>query len=472
MWTSEVPSAVEELRGAELGDKRLVKRLGRIAQALELAPEESFPKRLEGAAELEGFYRFVNNERVEWKALLAAHVEATRERLSGAQRVVLAQDSSDFVYCGESAREGLGHLPRQRQGFKGHFCLALVPAEAEDVWAPMGVLKFEPLIRPKRERPESDVERRARPREQKESGRWEQFALASAALLPEGCQPVHVMDMEADDYELYATLQQHQQRFVVRSSDERRLVVQQEGEPDRLFAALCAVHKVMLRRTVHLGARAKKPGGGQKRHPPRKAREAKLCVKATRLTLKRPVHLKQAPASLTLNFVYAYEPHPPKGQQAVQWRLVTNEPIDTAEDVARVVDTYRARWYVEEYFKALKTGCSVEKRQLESAHALLNALALFIPVAWRMLLLRSLSRLNSSQPATCVLTQVQLRLLQVLSKRVALPAHPSAREATLALAGLGGHLKHNGEPGWITMGRGYEKLLMAELGWRAALGDL
>jgi hypothetical protein len=472
MWISEVPSAAEELRGAELGDKRLVKRLGRIAQALELAPEESFPKRLEAAAELEGFYRFVNNERVEWSALLAAHVEATRERLSAAKRVLLVQDSSDFVYSGECAREGLGHLPRKRQGFKGHFCLALVPAEAEDVWAPMGVLKFQPLLRPKREHPESHVQRRARPRQEKESGRWEQFALASAALLPEGCQAVHVMDMEADDYELYATLQQHQQHFVVRSSDERRLVVKQEGEPDRLFAALSSVHKVMLRRVVHLGARSKKPGGVQKRRPPRKAREAKLCVKAKRLTLKRPVHVKGGPASLTLNFVYVYEPHPPPGEQAVQWRLVTNEPIDTVEDVARVVDTYRARWYVEEYFKALKTGCSVEKRQLESAHALLNALTLFIPVAWRMLLLRTLCRQDSPQPATCVLTQAQLHLLKLLSKRVALPAHPTARQATLALAGIGGHLKHNGEPGWLTLGRGYEKLLMAELGWRAALGNL
>ncbi|HEX8441816.1 hypothetical protein [Archangium sp.] len=57
-------------------------------------------------------------------------------------------------------------------------------------------------------------------------------------------------------------------------------------------------------------------------------------------------------------------------------------------------------------------------------------------------------------------------------KRVALPAQPTAREATLALAGMGGHLKHNGEPGWLTLGPGYEKLLMAELGWRAALGNL
>lgn len=472
MWTSEVPSAAEELGGAELGDKRLVKRLGRIAQALELAPEESFPKRLEAAAELEGFYRFVNNERVGWKALLAAHVEATRERLSGARRVLLVQDSSDFVYSGECAREGLGHLPRDRQGFKGHFCLALVPAQAEDVWAPMGVLKFQPLLRPKRKHPESAVQRRARPRQQKESGRWEEFALASAALLPEGCQPVHVMDMEADDYELYAALQLHQQHFVVRSSDERRLVVEKDGEPDRLFAALASVRKVMLQRVVHLGARAKKPGAEHKRRPPRKAREARLCVKATRLTLQRPLHAKSGPACLTLNFVSVYEPHPPKGEQAVQWRLVTDEPIDTPEDVARVVDTYRARWYVEEYFKALKTGCSVEKRQLESAHALLNALALFIPVAWRMLLLRALSRQDTSEPASSVLTQVQLHLLRVLSKRVVLPAHPTVRQATLALAGIGGHLKHNGEPGWLTLGRGYEKLLMAELGWRAALGNL
>lgn len=65
----------------------------------------------------------------------------------------------------------------------------------------------------------------------------------------------------------------------------------------------------------------------------------------------------------------------------------------------RVVDIYRMRWLIEEYFKALKTGCAIEKRQLESKHALVNALAVLIPIAWRLLRLRALARENASAPA-------------------------------------------------------------------------
>jgi hypothetical protein len=145
--------------------------------------------------------------------------------------------------------------------------------------------------------------------------------------------------------------------------------------------------------------------------------------------------------------------------------LVTTEPIETPEDIERVVDFYRARWLIEEFFKALESGCDFEGRQLETRAALLNALALFSAVAWRLLLLRSLAREHSDEPAEEALTEVQLKILRRESKRVALGASVTVREAYLAIAGLGGHLKRNGEPGWQTLGRGFEDLLQFERGW-------
>ena len=68
--------------------------------------------------------------------------------------------------------------------------------------------------------------------------------------------------------------------------------------------------------------------------------------------------------------------------------LLTSETITTADDALRVVDWYRARWVIEEFFKALKTGCAIEKRQLETFAALSNAVAFFGPMAWQLLLLR------------------------------------------------------------------------------------
>jgi len=69
------------------------------------------------------------------------------------------------------------------------------------------------------------------------------------------------------------------------------------------------------------------------------------------------------------------EPEPPPGEAAIEWMLVTSEPVQTLEDAAAIVDHYRARWLIEEYFKALKTGCAFEKRQLMHLDGLVRALA-------------------------------------------------------------------------------------------------
>jgi hypothetical protein len=147
--------------------------------------------------------------------------------------------------------------------------------------------------------------------------------------------------------------------------------------------------------------------------------------------------------------------------------LYTTEPIDSAEQLIAVDDHYRSRWLIEEFFKALKTGCSIEKRQLESYAALSLALAVFLPVAWRLLLARSLSRKVPDAPATIVATETQLHLLRHKLNLGALPE--TAEQVTLAIAKLGGHLKRNGPPGWLTLGRGFESLLLMQAGWAAAI---
>jgi hypothetical protein len=172
-------------------------------------------------------------------------------------------------------------------------------------------------------------------------------------------------------------------------------------------------------------------------------------------------------AELTLNVVRVWETSPTPGEPAVSWILYTTESIETAEQLLAIVDYYRSRWVIEEFFKALKTGCSIEKRQLESYHALSLALAVFLPIAWRLLLARSISRKIPNAPATTVASKVQLQLLRHKLELSALPK--TAEAATLAIAKLGGHLKRNGPPGWLTLGRGLEALLLMEAGWRAAM---
>ena len=80
--------------------------------------------------------------------------------------------------------------------------------------------------------------------------------------------------------------------------------------------------------------------------------------------------------------------------------------------------------------------------------------------------MRAQARLGPSAKATTVLPATMIEVLHIFT-RIKLPAAPTARDVLLAVAALGGHLKHNGEPGWITLGRGYEKLRTLTEGWAA-----
>jgi hypothetical protein len=192
-----------------------------------------------------------------------------------------------------------------------------------------------------------------------------------------------------------------------------------------------------------------------------------LSFAAKTVELRRtPDAPKETAATLGLNVIHVFERRPPRGEPPVEWFLLTNLSVDTDDAIAFAVDCYRARWTIEEFFKALKTGCQFEKRQLESAHSLLNALAILAPVAWRLLLLRHLARSDKKAPATSALTEKQLEVLRSVSKRP-LPKRASARDAMMAVAALGGHIKSNGDPGWLVLGRGMHDLLLLELGWRA-----
>jgi hypothetical protein len=174
---------------------------------------------------------------------------------------------------------------------------------------------------------------------------------------------------------------------------------------------------------------------------------------------------------LELNVVQVREVDTPESADPIAWVLVTNEPVETPEQIEKVVDYYRQRWLIEEFFKAIKTGCDFESRQLESFDTLTNALGLFLPVAWQMLLLRWMSRTNPSAPAETVLSPVQMILLRNCGQKLP-KSGATALDALYAVAGLGGHIKNNGAPGWLTLARGLEDLTKLERGWRIASAQI
>jgi len=472
--TPRVPDVEAELERAAFGDERLRRRLTRVASMVANAPAESFPRLSGTDGELEGVYRFLSNERVTPEKILAPHFGATRER-AGASDVLVLHDTTAFTFR-QGSRVGLGHLHRtSRQGKSGFYAHFAFATTADGTRRPLGVVGLTTFVRAEAPLTKAVTGYQRFKRTDKESARWARAAIETRRALPAS---IHVMDREGDSYDTYLRLIEAGVRFVIRA----RTGWERKAEIDGVrgtFPELAKKTPIRLRRTVQLSRRAPvKVDVLNKSHPPRSERTAKLLVYATPLEMKCPNHYGRGEAAyrgpLNVNVVYVDEPNPPRDQEPVSWMLITNEPIETAAQVERIVDHYRARWTIEEFFKALKTGCALEKRQLESYAALRNALAVFSVVAWRLLLLRAVDRDTPTAPAEAVATQRQLSLLRALKRvdhsrvrGVNLPDHATAHDVLLAVAKLGGHLKQNGPPGWQLLGRGYDSLLLLEVGWIA-----
>lgn len=449
----------QEFGRSNFGDARLSKRLSRISDAALRAPSESLPEIVDDESDLEGTYRFLNNEKVTPEGIISGHVQATLNRCLSEDRLVIAHDTTDFLLGGRSRSEEIGFLNQSSVGFIGHFALAVSRRQNN---VPLGVLGFETLFR--------DSKSTAR----KESSRWWSLAQKTESLFPDNHSPVHVMDRGADDYALYSSLVAENIRFVIRlRMDRNECRVVGASETAKLYTCLRGL-EVIAEREVFLSVRTpKRRPKERKDHPPRSSRKAKLHITAASLSVPRPPNLShdsRVPKDLSLNVVHVREVDFSDNCFPVDWKLITREPISSAEDVLNIVDDYRARWMIEEFFKALKTGCAYEKRQLENRRSLLNTLAVFAPIAWQLLFLRTLNQFGETKPAKCALTKVQIRILQTVPKKP-IPAEPTVKDALYAIARLGGHIKHNGPPGWIVLSRGMEKLLTMEVAWTAALEE-
>lgn len=449
-------SIVNEFAGAQLGNQLRTKRLKRIAERLEAQPSKSLPQALGTIADQEATYRFLNNESISFEALLTPHFEATAKRAESYSEVVCIHDTTELEFDTPAPRKGLGRLrgKTSSQGFFAHTSLLVALAESRE---PLGLLSVQPWTRTEQVR-----------QMRRQAGLTEMdFWSLGVRLCEQRCQTslIHVMDRQGDSYEQYAQLQVERRRFVIRACHNRLL-----NDGTKLFdaldeAPLFAIRRVPLSRRMTAGQTPKK----KQIYPERQSRQAELNIRAMTVEVARSGWLRVCfPSELTLNVVYVVEANPPPGEPPVCWYLITKEPINTPENVLKIVDIYRARWVVEELFKALKTGCQYEQLQLESYDALLRALAIYLPVAWQLLRLRYLAGAAPTASATVVLTPIQIEILRAISG-VAFPESPTVRDAMLAIAARGGHIKNNGDPGWLVLTRGLHDLLLIEVGWRAAM---
>jgi hypothetical protein len=279
---------------------------------------------------------------------------------------------------------------------------------------------------------------------------------------PEGIRWLHVCDRGADDYEVFCHAWRQRCGWVVRACRLNRLIETPERRTMTIRQHL-DVQSFRGCQTLEVDANASTP-----------ARTARLQLRFAELALPIP-HVtnawirQHAPAEpLTMWVVELVEVDPPADTEPVHWVLLTSERVESVPQAQQVVAYYTRRWAVEDYHKALKTGCRVEARFYETAERLERITGVLAIVAVQLLRLRSMAQ---EQPERAAMEVVPVEWVQTLSRVRRIPTH---RDLTIKdfmrhLAGLGGHLgrKCDGPPGWMTLWRGLEKLLLILRGVRS-----
>lgn len=273
----------------------------------------------------------------------------------------------------------------------------------------------------------------------------------------EGLRWVRIADRGADLYEFLQGCRSAGHGFVVRSARDRHLVG--EETTPRLFARMRALPAI-ARWDLSLRSR-----------PHRPARIGHLSLSSTPVLLRSPArpgswHGRLAPVACTA--IRVWEAEAPPGEEALEWILLSDSPVSSAQDVQVRAQQYAARWLIEEFHKALKLGLGAERLQLETAARLFAAIAIMSIVAIRLLVLKEWVRLQPEAPAReAGLNILELRLLEL---RLGRTLH-TVGEVALALGRLGGHMnrRSDGYPGWITLWRGMQTLQAMAIGAQLAL---
>ncbi len=440
--------AAEELKTANLGDRRRNRRLIKIVEDLSAMPQASVTQAASDEAAVQGTYEFWGNVRVQAREILAAHRDSTLERVS-AQAIVLAvQDTTELDFSSQPSKQGLGALSKKdAQGLKVHSVLCVSPKGV-----PLGVLHQKVWAREKNRRTTGYADRK-RAIEQKESHRWLESDKLTQQWIPQDKKVVTVADREADIYELFALPRREGSEFLIRACHPRG-VKQTATDVDieslqQVIAetAACGELTLELQRT-----------------PKRKPRTATLTVRISSLYLQPPQQHPQRSGlkPVQVQVVWAIEEMPPVGEKAIAWLLLTTLEVTGFEQAERCLRWYSYRWLIERYHYTLKSGCRLEQLQLETADRLERALATYAIVAWRLLWLTYEARSHPTESIEGILPAHYWQALycHMHQTRVLPNEPPTLADCVRWIARLGGFLgrKNDGEPGVKTLWLGLQRV--------------
>ncbi len=453
----ETPSLGHTIFGAtDLGDQRRTARLVATFDLMHRHPGGTLPDKLQVPADLRAFYRLCDCEEVTHEVLIAAARAHTLARINAhAGPVLIVHDATELDYT--SLKSLAGQLGQIGKGtHRGYICHNSVAVTA-DSGEVLGLLD-QTLHHRVKVKKETLAQHRGR--ESRESLLW----LRGTRHAPADWRWIDVSDQGSDTFEYLEHANRSGRRFVVRACKARKVLRGHEPQaPQHELHAASQLLPELGRYTMDVQPQ-----------PGRVARKNAEFVIRGGSVLIHPPHRKQGQHGdepLPMWLAQVTEVAPPAGEQAIDWTLLTNEPVRKLADAQRVIAWYKLRWTVEEYHKAKKTGCGIETLQFCTTARLEPAIALLSIVALTLLNLREIARRPEAKErrADTLLAPDYITVLSRWRYQEARPAM-TIYEFCMALGRLGGHQnrKGDGHPGWLVLWRGWTKLQAMLDGFDAA----
>lgn len=447
---------------AKLNDPRRTQRLISMAASLASQPGVAVSKLAISPADMEGAYRFIRNDQIQPSDIAESGFQATAQHAQDHSLLLALEDTTSLTYQHRSVRDTLGHT---NQGNRSRALLAhSILLFAPDTHQVVGLIEQQRWSRDISKRGQGH-QHASRPYKEKESYKWEKASQNMSARLGEHLSSViSVCDREADIYEYLTYKTEQQQRFVVRSMQSRCI-----KEHDQKLYDYSNKLPVAGIKTLNISQR-----GG------RKARDVKLEIRYTSVTLKAPANKASEP-DIPLNYVSCIECG--EGKNKLAWHLLTSEVINSYDDAIAVISYYEHRWLVEDYHKVWKTsGTDVEALRMQCADNLERMSVILAFIATRLLQLRFMKHIepkSSSMSCEKVLGHKAWKLLWVKTMGRPLPSQvPDTHWAYENLAKLGGwkDTKRTGRASVQVLWEGWFKLQTILEGYELAMslehGDL
>lgn len=434
--------AEQQFGACELGDQRRTARVVEMATQFAANASGSTPEQTECWADCKAAYRLFDSPAVTFSDLARPHWQQTRARTSG--HYLLLGDTTTIRFDGSRQIQGMGIVNGgSAQGYLLHSAL-MVNTENGMVEGLAGqTIRYRQPV-PKREKPRQRLQRA------RESEIWGQV-IQQVGPPPENVRFTHVFDRGGDNFETFCHLLFQQVDWVIRAAQLKRLVMV-DGQELQLQAHLETL-PVSGSYELQVSANEKQA-----------ARTARVEVRFSTIGLPAPRDRGRFAREcgvtfITMNVVEVREVHPLSTAEPLRWVLLTSHPVTTFDEAWRVIWMYEQRPLIEEFHKALKTGCRLEERLYEKARRWENVTAVLSIVAVRLLQLKTIANAEPDRPAEELVPIKWIQMFSAIRKGKHQQIH-TARDLLRAMAGLGGHLgrKRDGEPGWMTLWRGFNKL--------------